>query len=132
MIEYHGLRLRPERRRFGDFDGRHDYRMFAKRMRQLKRNRWRKQKYLAQVKKQLTEKYYKKRRRVLDQSPDHKHRELIVATSCDEFYELVVKRFNAYFCPTLGEFREIFYSLVQTVAKLNSLEFALEQEKIRA
>lgn len=119
LIEFHGLRFNPGGGKYGDFSSRHQYADFAKNMRRARGNPWRQRKVLASTRDQLTRNYYEKRRRLLDSTPELRHLELIVATSCDDFYEQVVLRFNPQFCPTRGEFREIFYSLVRVVAQEN-------------
>jgi hypothetical protein len=119
LIEFHGLRFNPEGGRYGDFSSRHEYAHFARNLRRSKGNPWKRRQVLSSTRDQLTRNYFERRRRLVDATPELCMCELVVATSCDEFYELVIQRFNAQFCPTRGEFRDIFQSLVKVVAQQN-------------
>lgn len=120
LIEFHGLRFRPERRRFGDFSGRHQYKQFERQMRRSRRNRWKRARVIEEAREQLSHNYYQRRARHIRESSEHGERELVVATSCDEFYDLVIRRFNRQFCPTRYEFREIFFAMIKVVVKENA------------
>ena len=124
LIEFHGLRFHPEGRKFGDFENRWEYADFARELRRAKNNPWQRRRVLAAARHKLTQNYYQRRRKLVDATPALRACELIVATSCDDFYELVIHRFNPLFCPTRGEFREIFNSLVKVVAMQNRLKGA--------
>ncbi|MBX7143467.1 MAG: hypothetical protein K1X79_03375 [Oligoflexia bacterium] len=119
LVEFHGVRFRPERRRYGDFTGARQFQHFRRQMRRSGRNRWRRARVLEEARREMTQNYYHRRCSHIKESLEHGTRELVVATTCDEFYDFVIRRFNREFCPTRYEFREIFFSMIKVVVRQN-------------
>lgn len=128
LCEYHGVRLVPDRRRYGDFRDRHEYHAYARELHRLGGNGYRRRRHIEETKAKLAQHYFERRRQILDDHPEYAERELIVATSTDEFYERVVMRFNPKFCPTRPDFHESFAGFAAVIARQNS---ALRRQKRR-
>jgi hypothetical protein len=120
LCEYHGVRLVPDRRRFGDFRDRDEYHAYARELHRLRGNEYRRQRHIDETKAKLAQNYFERRRRMLDDHPEYGVLELVVATSIDEFYERVVMRFNPLFCPTRPDFHESFRSFAGIIARQNT------------
>jgi hypothetical protein len=63
----------------------------------------------------LTKNYYAKRRAILDQHPMYRRMELVVATSPEEFYELILKRFGKNVPRSVERFMAIFEELRESL-----------------
>lgn len=121
LVEFHGVRFQAEKGRYGDFNSRQEYLTYHRRIRQLRGNRYKRKQLEALTREQLVQNYFQRRRRLVDQHPEHCQRELVVVSCCDDFYDKVIRRFNRSFCPSRAEFRQIFYALVKVVARENSV-----------
>ncbi|MBN8548069.1 MAG: hypothetical protein J0M12_02010 [Deltaproteobacteria bacterium] len=133
LVEFHGVRFQAERGRFGDFNSRQEYVQYNRRLRQLRGNRYKRQQFMDLTRERLMQNYFQRRRRLIDQHEAHKRCELVVVSNCDEFYDMVVRRFNRTFCPNRAEFRQIFYALVKVVARQNSVsKHQFNRERARA
>jgi hypothetical protein len=63
----------------------------------------------------LTDNYYHKRRALLDQHPVFRRMELVVATTPEEFYYLVLRRFGKNVPRTVELFLAIFEDLRESL-----------------
>lgn len=121
LVEYHALRLSREHGRYGDFACQKEYRRYLKHFRRVRNNpRQRFQLYKATCRR-LAARYTKLRRAWIERSPMHSGRELIVATSREEFYEKVIVRFGGPNIPSRGEFLALFWWWVNMLAHQNGL-----------
>jgi hypothetical protein len=120
LCEYHGVRLVPDRRRYGDFRDRADYHAYARELHRLGGNQYRRRRHIEATRARLALDYFDRRRRVIDEHPEYAGRELIVATSVDEFYERVVVRFNPRFCPNRDDFAATFAGFAAAIGRANS------------
>lgn len=113
LFEYHPVRFFQSRKRFGDFSSREEYRSYAKVFHDLKAEK--REFFHEAMRSRLTLNYYNRRRAILDQHPLFRRTELIVATSPEEFYERVIKRFGKGYPKTLERFLKMFEGLMQTL-----------------
>lgn len=128
FIEYHPIRMpqhsrrkisrrsrlanpRPRRSGRSSYAGPHDY-------------------YHSEQRRMLAQRYYSKRRRAIDQNSALRGIELIVATSREEFYVLVFRRFAGPAAPTLDHFLALFWKAADRVARYNGLP-AIRREMAR-
>ena len=109
LFEYHPVRLFKNRRRFGDFLSKQEYRAYADVYHSLSRDQ--REFFQDSVRARLAKNYFAKRRALLDQHPTYRRIELIVATSPEEFYALVLKRFGKNVPRTVERFMAIFEEL---------------------
>ncbi len=109
LFEYHPVRLFKNRRRFGDFLSKQEYRAYADVCHSLSRDQ--REFFQDSVRARLAKNYFTKRRALLDQHPTYRRMELIVATSPEEFYVLVLKRFGKNVPRTVERFMAIFDEL---------------------
>jgi hypothetical protein len=123
LFEYHHLRSYRDRRRFGDFKDRQSYEAFQRQFCRVRNNPYKREKLIAQTRRELRESYINRRRQMIDANPIHRGRELIVATSVEELYENVIRRFNPHFSPNRDEFLELYERLVRTIARENHHNF---------
>jgi hypothetical protein len=63
------------------------------------------------MKARLAENYFRRRRAMLDQHPLFRRTELIVATSPEEFYHLIIKRFGKNYPKSVERFSMLFQQL---------------------
>jgi len=113
LFEYHPVRFFQSRKRFGDFSSREEYRSYAKVFHSL--NSEKREFFHEAMRSRLTLNYFNRRRAILDQHPLFRRTELIVATSPEEFYERVIKRFGKGYPKSLERFLKIFDELMHTL-----------------
>jgi hypothetical protein len=109
LFEYHPVRLFKNRRRFGDFLNKQEYRSYADAYHSLSRDK--REFFQDSVKARLAKNYFIKRRALLDQHPTYRRMELIVATTPEEFFTLVLKRFGKNVPRSVERFMAIFEEL---------------------
>lgn len=113
LFEYHPVRFFKNRRRCGDFNSKHEYREYTDICHSLRSDQ--REFFQAAMRSRLTRHYYAKRRAILDQHPMYRRMELIVATSPEDFYFLVLKRFGNNVPRTLERFLAIFEELRESL-----------------
>ncbi|MEY4702006.1 MAG: hypothetical protein RL326_2193 [Pseudomonadota bacterium] len=109
LFEYHPVRLFKNRRRFGDFLSKQEYRAYVDVCHSLTRDQ--REFFQDSVKARLTKNYFTKRRALLDQHPTYRRMELVVASSPEEFYALILKRFGKNVPRSVERFMAIFDEL---------------------
>lgn len=109
LFEYHPVRLFKNRRRYGDFNNKQEYRAYTDAFHSIRRDQ--REFFLEAVRARLTKNYYGRRRALLDQHPTYRRMELVVATSPEEFYHLILKRFGKNAPRTVERFMAIFEEL---------------------
>lgn len=112
LFEYHPVRFFQSRKRCGDFQDREEYRSYTKVFHSL--NAEKRTFFHSAMKARLTQNYFNRRRGILDQHPLFRRTELIVATSPEEFYERIIKRFGKHY-PKEQQFLQIFNQLMCTL-----------------
>jgi hypothetical protein len=112
LFEYHPVRFFQSRKRCGDFQDREEYRSYTKVFHSL--NADKRNFFHGAMKARLTQNYFNRRRSILDQHPLFRRTELIVATSPEEFYERIIKRFGKHY-PKAQQFLQIFNQLMCTL-----------------
>jgi len=120
MCEYHGVRFRPDRRRWGDFSGEAEYRAFTRELKRASHSVERRAMVIEETRRRLASRYYERRRAVLDEHPVFSGVELVVATTVDEFYERIITRFNPHYCPTRPDFHDSFSTFASIIARHNN------------
>jgi hypothetical protein len=113
LFEYHPVRFFQSRKRFGDFNSRDEYRSYTRAFHSLKSEA--RAFFHEAMRSRLTLNYFNRRRAILDQHPLFRRTELIVATSPEEFYERVIKRFGKGFPKTKERFLKLFEELMHTL-----------------
>ena len=113
LFEYHPVRFFQSRKRFGDFSSREEYRSYARVFHAL--NSEKRAFFHEAMRSRLTLNYFNRRRAILDQHPLFRRTELIVATSPEEFYERVIKRFGKGFPKTVERFLKLFEELMHSL-----------------
>jgi len=109
FFEYHPVRFFKNKRRCGDFIDPEEYRAYTRTFYSLSdENR---DFFQSVMRARLAENYFKKRRALLDQHPIFRRKELIVATSPEEFYYLVIRRFGKNYPRTVEKFMAVFNEL---------------------
>jgi hypothetical protein len=109
LFEYHPVRFFKNKKGCGDFRDRDEYKSYTKLFHALTQD---KRDFFHDVMRaRLTENYFKRRRAVLDRHPLYRRTELIVATSAEEFYNLVVRRFGKGYPKTVERFVALFEQL---------------------
>lgn len=109
LFEYHPVRFFKNKRRCGDFIDPEEYRAYTRTFYSLSdENRGF---FQSVMRARLAENYFKKRRALLDQHPIFRRMELIVATSPEEFYSLVIRRFGKNYPRTVEKFMAVFNEL---------------------
>ncbi len=109
LFEYHPVRFFKNKRRCGDFRNTDEYRSYTRTFYSLSSDN--RDFFHSVMKARLTENYFKKRRALLDQHPIFRRMELIVATSPEEFYCLVIRRFGKNYPKTVERFLALFNEL---------------------
>ena len=117
LIEYHHLRFKPQRRRFGDFESEAQYKEYTRGLRRFRHQQHRRNEHIRQMKDRLTKHYFEKRRKIIDMHPVLRKAELIVATSLEEFYAKVICRFGGRRVPSLQAFSNLFHEQVRIISK---------------
>ena len=123
LVEYHHLRLKVERKRFGDFGSREEYLEYSRELRRVRHNRHRREKLIKRTREKLSLNYFEKRRRIIDDHPIYGGTELVVASSLEDFYDQVILRFSEPRCPSLDHFRELFQSKVRLISEEGNFRF---------
>lgn len=113
FFEYHPVRFFKNRRRCGDFNSKSEYRAYTNICHSLQGEQ--KDFFQQTIRSRLSKNYYAKRRALLDQHPLYRRMELIVATSPEEFYSLVLRRFGHNVPRSLERFLSIFEELRQSL-----------------
>jgi hypothetical protein len=113
LFEYHPVRFFQSRKRFGDFSSREEYRSYARVFHSLTSEK--RAFFHEAMRSRLTLNYFNRRRAILDQHPLFRRTELIVATSPEEFYERVIKRFGKGYPKTMERFLKLFEELMHTL-----------------
>lgn len=116
LVEYHQLRLHPSRGKFGDFGSEAEFKEYRRVLQRVRGNSHKRALLSKIVHQRLAGNYFRKRRAFLDQSPHFSQCELIVATTRDEFYDLVVRPFAIVEVPSNRVLEEIFWRGVKQVA----------------
>lgn len=113
LFEYHPVRFFQSRKRFGDFSSRDEYRSYAKVFHSLTSEK--RAFFHEAMRSRLTLNYFNRRRAILDQHPLFRRTELIVATSPEEFYDRVIKRFGKGYPKTVERFLKLFNELMHSL-----------------
>lgn len=109
LFEYHPVRFFKNRKGFGDFSGREEYRSYTRAMHSLKGDSKR---FLHEaMEMRLKANYFRKRRALLDQHPLFRRMELVVATSPEEFFHLIIRRFGRNYPASAESFLRLFDDL---------------------
>jgi hypothetical protein len=114
LFEYHPVRLFKNRRRCGDFNSKREYRAYANISHSLKGDQ--RDFFQLAMRSRLAQNYYAKRRALLDQHPMYRRMELVVASTPEEFYFLVLKRFGRNAPRSVERFLAIFDELRESLA----------------
>lgn len=109
LFEYHPVRFFKSKRRCGDFQNTEEYRSYTRTFYSLSDDK--REFFHSVMKARLAENYFRKRRTLLDQHPIFRRMELIVATSPEEFYSLVIRRFGKSYPKTVEKFMALFNEL---------------------
>lgn len=109
LFEYHPVRFFKNRKGFGDFVDREEYRSYTKAVHALKGESRRFFHEAMQMR--LKANYFKKRRALLDQHPLFRRMELVVATNPEEFFTLIIKRFGRNYPHSTDGFLRVFDEL---------------------
>lgn len=110
LFEYHPVRLFKNRRRYGDFRSKREYRSYSGICHSLKGEQ--REFFQSAMRSSLARHYYSKRRSMLDQHPLYRRMELVVATDPVEFYNLILKRFGKNIPSSVERFLRIFNELL--------------------
>lgn len=113
LFEYHPVRFFQNRRRCGDFSNKEEYRTYTKVFHSL--NSDKREFFHSAMRARLTQNYFNKRRGMLDQHPLFRRTELIVATTPEEFYERIIRRFGKDYPRNAERFINLFEELVRTL-----------------
>ncbi len=114
LFEYHPVRLFKNRRRCGDFNSKREYRAYANISHCLKGEQ--RDFFQSAMRSRLAQNYYAKRRAMLDQHPMYRRMELVVASSPEEFYHLILKRFGRNVPRSVERFMAIFGELRESLS----------------
>jgi len=109
LFEYHPVRFFKNKRRCGDFRNSEEYRLYTRTFYSLSNDS--REFFHSVMKARLSENYFRKRRSLLDQHPIFRRMELVVATSPEEFYFLIIRRFGRGYPKTLEKFLTLFEDL---------------------
>lgn len=113
LFEYHPVRLFKNKRRCGDFNSKREYRAYTDICHSLGAEQ--REFFQAAMRARLTDNYYHKRRALLDQHPVYRRMELVVATTPEEFYHLVLRRFGKNVPRTVERFMALFDELRESL-----------------
>jgi len=119
MIEYHQIRFFPSRGKCGDFKSEDEYREYRRLQQRVRGNPAKRELLEKIIHQRLSANYFERRRALLDQSAYFSHCELIVATSREEFFDLVIRRFALVALPARSQFTAMFWQMVKAVAAAN-------------
>lgn len=113
LFEYHPVRFFKNRRRYGDFSSKREYRAYTDICHSLRAEH--REFFQAMMRARLTDNYYQRRRALLDQHPVYRRMELVVATGPEEFYHLILRRFGRNVPRTVERFLAIFEELRESL-----------------
>jgi hypothetical protein len=106
LLEYHPVRFYRNKKGFGDFRDSEEYRSYTRAIHALKGESRRF--FHDAMEMRLKENYFKRRRALLDQHPLFRRMELVVATSPEDLYSLVIKRFGQNYPSSVDAFKRLF------------------------
>ncbi len=109
LLEYHPVRFYRNKKGFGDFQDRDEYRSYTRAMHALKGESRRF--FHETMEARLKANYFSRRRALLDQHPLFRRMELVVVTSPEELYAQVVRRFGRNYPATAESFARLFNDL---------------------
>jgi hypothetical protein len=119
VVEYHQIRFFPSRGKCGDFKSEEEFREY-RRLQQRVRGNPSKRALLDRIMHQrLSANYFERRRALLDRSAYFSSAELVVATSREEFFDLIIRRFALVELPSRAQFTAMFWQMVKVVAAAN-------------
>lgn len=121
LVEYHAMRLVPERGKYGDFPCRREYFEYTRRLSKLGTNRYQRNRLYQSTCQRLAGNYYQRRNAMVQQSARFRGHELIVAATREEFYQKVMRRFAGPKIPSLRAFLGLFWWWVNIIARQNGL-----------
>lgn len=113
LFEYHPVRFFKNKRRCGDFNSKREYRAYTDICHSLGAEQ--REFFQHAMRARLADNYYHKRRALLDQHPVYRRMELVVATSPEEFYILILRRFGRNVPPTVERFLDVFEELRESL-----------------
>lgn len=113
LFEYHPVRLFKNRRRCGDFNSKREYRAYTDICHSLGAEQ--REFFQDAMRARLSDNYYHKRRALLDQHPVFRRMELVVATTPEEFYHLILRRFGKNVPRTVDRFLALFEELRESL-----------------
>ncbi|RMD85774.1 MAG: hypothetical protein D6808_04660 [Candidatus Dadabacteria bacterium] len=107
FVEYHPIQAFWRRNGEGDFKSLREYLRFKETKEGSTIPKDKIRLFIEEVKSRLEKQYFEERRRVIDSDLAHRDKELIVATTPEELYYLVIKRFSKD-PPSKKLFEEVF------------------------
>jgi hypothetical protein len=113
LFEYHPARFFKNKKGFGDFKNKEEYKAYAKLFHSV--GGFERDLFHEAMKAHLKENYYQRRRALLDRHPHYRRTELVVATTPEEFYSLILCRFGRNIPKNLERFLELFDELRETL-----------------
>ncbi len=113
FLEYHPARFFKNKKGYGDFSTKEEYKAYTRLFHSLGKNE--RDFIHAAVRARLKDNYYKRRRAILDRHPVYRRAELVVATSPEELYYLVICRFGSQPPKSVERFLQLFEELRETL-----------------
>jgi hypothetical protein len=113
LFEYHPARFFKNKKGFGDFKNKDEYKAYAKLFHSV--GGVERELFHEAMKAHLKENYYQRRRALLDRHPQYRRTELVVATTPEEFYSLILCRFGRNIPKNVERFLELFDELRETL-----------------
>jgi hypothetical protein len=113
LFEYHPARFFKNKKGFGDFKNKEEYKAYAKLFHSV--GGFERELFHEAMKAHLKDNYYQRRRALLDRHPHYRRIELVVATNPEEFYALILCRFGRNIPKNLERFLELFDELRETL-----------------
>ncbi len=117
IVEYHQVRLIPSRGKLGDYPSEQAFQEYLNLRRRFKRSPHKRRALERVTRRHLLHYYTLRRKKHVEASPWHQNCELVVASSPEEFYFLVLDRFSILELPPLEKFFQMFWNLVRTIAE---------------
>jgi hypothetical protein len=113
LFEYHPARFFKNKKGYGDFGSKDEYKAYARLFHSVGKSE---REFVSDaVRARLKDNYYKRRRALLDQHPLYRRTELVVATSPEEFYYLILCRFGRNIPKSVERFLMMFEELRETL-----------------
>lgn len=131
FLEYHHPRHWTGKHNLGDFKDREEVRFFKERLANPGLNPEKRERIRAQMYERLKENYTAKRRGQLDTNPETAGAELIVATTPEEFYDLVLKRFAPMLIPEKDFCLRLFKKEMKRAVAVDNKEKRRQKAKKR-